>query len=144
MLNCIFCVEENPEDALECFNCSRKPFAGMYLEEGFFEGIEESIKHGNVNSACEKLLEEYNNHTDIDYYDDETAVKIADILNRIFEQNPETFKHRFELSIMIIERGRFWQYPVHDEVDFVLKLVSDFGDEEMKNRLTEAIDNYNQ
>ena len=73
MPNCIFCEEENPEDALECFNCSRKPFSGMYLEEGFFEGIDESIKQGNVNLACEKLLEEYNNHTDIDYYDDENV-----------------------------------------------------------------------
>ena len=115
----------------------------MYLEEGFFEGIDELIKHGKVKSACRKLLEEYNNHTDIDYYDDETAMKIADILNSIFERHPETFKLRFELSIMIIERGRFWQYPVLDEVDFVLKLVSDFGDEEMKNRLADAIDYYN-
>lgn len=143
MPSCIFCEEENPKDALECFNCSRKPFAGMYLEDGFFESIDELVKSGDVDSACGKLLEEYENHTDIDYYDDETAMKIAETLDNIFANNPKTFQHRFELSITIIERGAFWQYPVHDEVDLADKIVSDFGDEEMKQRLIEAVDHYN-
>ena len=143
MPECIFCEEENPEDALECFNCHKKPFSGMYLENGFFENINELVKSRNVDPACEKLLEEYENHTDIDYYDDETAMKIVDELQSIFEKYPEAFKHRFELSIIIIERGRFWQYPVHEEVDVARKIVSNFGDEKMENRLAEAVDYYN-
>jgi ribosomal protein S17E len=143
MSSCIFCEEENPEDALECFNCSKKPFPGMYIEDGFFDRIDELVKSGDVDSACEKLLEEYENHTDVDYYDDETAMKIAEIINNIFERYPETFKHRFELSIIVIQRGAFWQYPVHDEFNLASKIISEQSDEKMKHRLTEAIDNYN-
>ena len=115
----------------------------MYIEDGFFDRIDELVKSGDVDSACEKLLEEYENHTDVDYYDDETAMKIAEIINNIFERYPETFKHRFELSIIVIQRGAFWQYPVHDEFNLASKIISEQSDEKMKHRLTEAIDNYN-
>ena len=143
MRRCIFCEEENPEDALECFNCSNKPFPGMYLEDGFFDRIDELVRVKDLDSACVKLLEEYVNHTDVDYYDDETAMKIAEKLDRIFEKYPEIYKHRFELSIIIIQRGAFWQYPVDHEVDIASRIISKHGDEEMENQLIEAIDDYN-
>ena len=99
MPECIFCDSEVPDDCEECPECSLPPFSGMMFDPKRKEEADRLEGEGDLNGAWEILIEEWRNHTDVDYYEDEMAVKIKHWIEGLFARNPELVDKRVEIKL---------------------------------------------
>ena len=96
--NCIFCQELLPSDSEECPECGKKPFSGMYFDPKTYTLAEELEKNGELVKAWETLHEEWVQHGDMDYYDDEMFFELLQKLNELYERNPILIRQRINLT----------------------------------------------
>ena len=112
MPQCIFCEEgepiELPEDCKECPQCFNPPFSGMMFDSKRKEEAESLEAEGDLSGAWEILSEEWMNHTDMDYFDDEMATQIRGWIDELFERNPNMIDQRIEMKLMIMRANHYW------------------------------------
>jgi hypothetical protein len=112
MPQCIFCEEgepiELPEDCKECPQCFNPPFSGMMFDPKRKEEAERLEAEGDLSGAWEILSEEWMNHTDMDYFDDEMATQIRGWIDELFERNPNMTEQRVEMNLMIMRVNHYW------------------------------------
>lgn len=94
---CIFCEEFIPADSEECPQCRKKPFSGMYFDPETYKVVEQLEKDGELKKAWELLHEEWIQHGDIDYYDDQMFFELLQKLNDLYERNPGLIRQRIDL-----------------------------------------------
>ena len=112
MPQCIFCDEgepiDLPEDCKECPQCFNPPFSGMMFDLKRKEEAERLEAEGDLSGAWEILSEEWMNHTDMDYFDDEMATKIRGWIDELFERNPNMIEQRVEMKLMLMRVNHYW------------------------------------
>jgi hypothetical protein len=112
MPQCIFCDEgepiELPEDCKECPQCFNPPFSGMMFDPKRKEEAERLEDEGDLDGAWEILSEEWMNHTDMDYFDDDMATQIRGWIDELFERNPNMTEQRVEMKLMIMRANHYW------------------------------------
>ncbi len=117
MPQCIFCEDGEPIDLPEgcevCPQCDLPPFSGMMFDSKRKEQAERLEEDGDLNGAWGILSEEWMNHTDIDYFDDEMAAKIRGWIEDLFERNPNMTEQRVEMKLMVMRSNHYW--GGHDE-----------------------------
>jgi hypothetical protein len=106
---CIFCEDEDlPEDCKKCPICDLPPFSGMMFDPKKKETADRLEAEGDLNGAWEILSDEWASHTDIDYYDDEMAIKINSWIYELFQRHPGMTEQRVEKKIMEFGSHHFW------------------------------------
>ena len=112
MPQCIFCEEgepiELPEDCKECPQCFNPPFSGMMFDPKRKEEAERLEAEGDLSGAWEILSEEWMNHTDMDYFDDEMATQIRGWIDELFERNPNMIDQRVGMKLMVMRVNHYW------------------------------------
>ena len=99
MPECIFCDSEVPDDCEECPECSLPPFSGMMFDPKTKEEADRLESEGDSLGAWEILIQEWRNHTDVDYYDDEMAFEIKGWIEGLFSRNPELVEERIKIKL---------------------------------------------
>lgn len=99
MPECIFCDEPCEEGCEECPSCLKKPFPGMYFDPKTFERAAGLEGDGDLRGAWDLLFEEWQAHTDHDYFDGETADMIRERIDSLLERNPALLEERIELAM---------------------------------------------
>ncbi len=97
MAECIFCEEEVSEDAEECPHCDKKPFSGMYFDPSTFDEAARLDEGGDPEGAWRILFEEWRQHTDHDYFDEEMVGKIRERIDALLDRNPGMIGRRIEI-----------------------------------------------
>ena len=106
---CIFCEDEDlPEDCEKCPICDLPPFSGMMFDPKRKYEAERLEAEGDLSGAWEILSEEWMNHTDMDYFDDEMATQIRGWIDELFERNPNMTEQRVEMNLMIMRVNHYW------------------------------------
>ena len=75
------------------------PFSGMMFDPKRKEEADRLEGEGDLNGAWEILIEEWRNHTDVDYYDDEMAFEIKGWIEGLFSRNPELVEERIKIKL---------------------------------------------
>ena len=63
---------------------------------------------GDLDGAWEILSEEWVNHTDMDYFDDEMATRIRGWIDDLFLRNPGMTDQRVEMELMVMRLNHYW------------------------------------
>jgi hypothetical protein len=109
MEECIFCEGEVDVDEVECPHCGMKPFSGMYLDPKAYENADQMEKDGDIKGAWQLLHEEYRQHTDVEYFDEETAGIIHDYLVALYARYPELLvAEKIDLLLEMLQIGAYW------------------------------------
>jgi hypothetical protein len=109
MPECIFCADEDlPTDTQECPNCGKKPFSGMYFDCETYARAETLEANGMVDEAWTLLYNEWLNHRDINYHDEETGDEIEKKLLELFERHASLVHRRFELCAQTMRIQMYW------------------------------------
>ena len=69
----------------------------MYFDPKTYALAEELEKNGELVRAWETLHEEWVQHGDIDYYDDQMFFELLQKLNGLYERNPGLIRQRIDL-----------------------------------------------
>ena len=114
MPQCIFCEEgepiELPEDCKECPQCFNPPFSGMMFDQKRKVEAENLEEKGDLIGAWEILSEEWMAHTDVDYYDDEMAIRIRQWISELFDRNPGMVEQRVQMELMMMTSMHYWGF----------------------------------
>ena len=109
MPECIFCAGDNlPDDTEECPSCGKKPFPGMYFDREVYIRAESLESNGKVNEAWTLLYDEWLDHRDIDYHDEETGDEIERKLLELYERHASLVHQRFELCAQTMRLQMYW------------------------------------
>ena len=111
MPECIFCQEggiDLPSDCETCPECGSPPFSGMMFDPKRKEEAERLEAEGDLDGAWEILSEEWVNHTDMDYFDDEMATQIRGWIDELFERNPNMIDQRVAMKLMVMKVNHYW------------------------------------
>lgn len=123
MKNCIFCEEELDEGCLECPNCSKKPFSGMYLNDEIFFKVVKLEENGELEKAWDLLYEEWKSHTDHEYYDEEVVGKISKLLNELYEKNNQLIDKKVIMSMDLMTISAYWDGYDSSIAENILEIV---------------------
>ena len=117
MPQCIFCEEYGSDDLSEdctlCPECGNPPFSGMMFDEKRKKEADRLEREGDLIGAWNILSEEWISHTDIDYYDEEMAIKILQWIDNLFQRNPEMIEQKVSINLMRMQSLHYW--GGHDE-----------------------------
>ena len=127
MGECIFCEEEVDDDAEECPYCHNKPFSGMYFDEETLAKAEALEKNGDVVGAWAILYEEWRQHTDVEYFDQDMAGKMYTLLEALFERHPELVEERLEMLQDEMMIARYWGTIDPKDVEKGIKIAQNAG-----------------
>jgi len=72
------------------------------------EEAERLEAEGDLSGAWEILSQEWMNHTDMDYFDDEMATQIRGWIDELFERNPNMIEQRVEMKLMMMRVNHYW------------------------------------
>ena len=123
---CIFCEEEVDSHEVECPHCGMKPFPGMYLDPKTYENADQMEKDGDLEGAWDLLHEEYRQHTDIEYFDEETAGILHDYLKGLFARHSEKLvAQRIDLLLDELSIGAYWGHYDDSLVEQAVQLAQD-------------------
>ena len=114
MVECIFCEEQVSEDAEECPHCSKKPFSGMYFDPSSFDEATRLDQEGDSEGAWRSLFAEWQQHTDLDYFDQEMVVKIRERIDALLDRNPELIDKRVQIMLEDCSIEAYWSGGGHD------------------------------
>jgi len=121
---CIHCEGEVDSDEDECPHCGLRPFSGMYLDPKTYENADQMEKDGDIKGAWELLHEEYRQHTDVDYFDEETAGILHDYLEALYGRNPELLvAERIDLLLDELAIGAYWGHYDDSLVEQAVELA---------------------
>ena len=125
---CIYCEEEVEDDAEECPHCYNKPFSGMYFDESTYDEAYALEKEGNVKEAWTLLYEEWRQHTDVEYFDQDMAGKLHTLLEALFERHSVLLiEERLEMLQDEMMISKFWGTINLEDVDKGSKIAQDAG-----------------
>ena len=111
MPQCIFCEDEDlPEETEECPNCGKKPFSGMYFDDAIYDEVNKLEKNGKSKMAWTILHEQWREHSDIDYFDDQMYHKLLSDLHNLFLRNKALIEERIKLQVEVMQIERFWSH----------------------------------
>ena len=122
---CIFCDEEVDDDSEECLHCGNKPFSGMYFDNSTYTKVEELEKQGKMKEAWGILYEEWRQHTDIEYFDQEMAAKLYKILEKFFAKHPVLVEERLEMLQDEMMIAKYWGTIDSKDVEKGIKIAQD-------------------
>jgi hypothetical protein len=125
MALCIFCGEEVDDDAEECPHCHNKPFSGMYFDDSTYGKADALEKQGKLRDAWNILYEEWRQHTDVEYFDQDMAGKLYTLLEALFERNPILVEERLEMLLDEMMIARYWSTIDTQDVEKGIKLARD-------------------
>ena len=109
MPECIFCADEDlPADTEDCPNCGKKPFSGMYFDRDVYTRAESLESNGKVDEAWTLLYDEWLDHRDVNYYDEETGDEIERKLVELYERHASLVHQRFELCAQTMRIQMYW------------------------------------
>jgi len=114
VVECIFCEEQVSEDAEECPHCSKKPFSGMYFDPSSFDEATRLDQEGDSEGAWRILFAEWQQHTDLDYFDQEMVVKIRERIDALLDRNPELIDKRVQIMLEDCSIEAYWSGGGHD------------------------------
>ena len=69
----------------------------MYFDSKKYKIVEQLENDGELEKAWELLHEEWIQHGDIDYYDDQMFFELLQKLNDLYERNPGLIRQRIDL-----------------------------------------------
>ena len=127
MGECIICEEEVDDDAEECPHCLNKPFSGMYFDEATYGKVDALEKEGKVKEAWSELYQEWRQHTDHEYFDEDMASGLYKLLEALFERNPELVEERLEMLQDEMMIARYWSTIDPKDVEKGIKIAQDAG-----------------
>ena len=121
---CIFCEELVDSDEVECPNCGMKPFSGMYLDPKTYENADQMEKDGDIKGAWKLLHDEYRQHTDIEYFDEETAGILHDYLESLYARHAELLVvEKIDLLLGGLQIGAYWGHYDDSLVEQAIELA---------------------
>ena len=123
---CIFCEELVDIDEVECPNCGMKPFSGMYLDPKTYENADQMEKDGDIKGAWKLLHEEYRQHTDVEYFDEETAGILHDYLEALYTRHQGLLvAEKIDLLLDSLQIGAYWGHYDDSLVEQAVELTQD-------------------
>jgi hypothetical protein len=122
---CIFCEEEVDDDTEECPHCHNKPFSGMYFDESTYAKVDALEKQGKLKDAWDILYEEWRQHTDVEYFDQDMAGKLYAQLEAFFERHPILVEQRLEMLQDEIMIAKYWGAIDSKDVEKGIKIAQD-------------------
>ena len=121
---CIYCEGEVDPDEVECPHCGMKPFPGMYLDPKTYENADQMEKDGDIKGAWNLLHEEYRQHTDVEYFDEETAGILHDYLEALYTRHPELLvAEKIDLLLEGLQIGAYWGHYDDSLVEQAVELA---------------------
>ena len=138
---CIFCEELIPADSEECPHCDKKPFSGMYFDSETYKTAEELEKKGELEKAWKLLYDEWRQHGDYDYYDDEMYFELYGKMHELYERNPTLIRQRIELIKNHWRDIVFYSYVVGQrDAEEGLDVARKAGRKDLEDELIEYLD----
>jgi len=96
---------------------------------------------GDLIGAWGVLSEEWMSHTDIDYYDDEMAIRIHQWICDLFDRNPGMVEQRVQMKLM--EMGSMHYWGLHnagtDAAEEAMRIARESGRADLE---LEALDSF--
>ena len=108
MKSCIFCDEEVDERCMECPNCDKKPFSGMYLDEKIFPHAQKLENKGQIKESWGLLYDAWCSHSDHEYYDDKVMEKIGRLLDEMFKRNNQLLDEKIIMCVKLMIISAYW------------------------------------
>ena len=138
---CIFCEELIPSDSEECPNCDKQPFSGMYFDPEKYKIVEQLEKDGELEKAWELLHEEWMQHGDVDYYDDEMYFELLEKMHELYERNPGLIRQRVDLIKDYWRNAVYYAYVVHkNDIEEGLEIVRKANRKDLEVELIDYLD----
>lgn len=139
MPQCIFCEgEELPVDTDECPVCEMKPFSGMYFDESIYTEVSNLEQNGYIQKAWKVLYEQWLEHSDVDYFDDQMYHKLLTDLHNLFLRNNELIVERIKLQIEVMRIERFWShFATENTLIEGIKIATISGRDDLAENLVE-------
>ena len=138
---CIFCEEHIPDDSEECPHCGKKPFSGMYFDPEKYKIVDRLEKDGELEKAWELLHEEWMQHGDVDYYDDDMYFELLDKMHELYERNPSLIRQRVDLIKDYWRNAVYYAYVVHkNDIEEGLEIVRKANRKDLEEELIYYLD----
>ncbi|MDB2671758.1 hypothetical protein N9Y75_02805 [Candidatus Poseidoniales archaeon] len=138
---CIFCEELIPSSSVECPNCSKKPFSGMYFDSNIYTLVKELEEKGELEEAWKLLHDEWIQHGDYDYYDDKMYFELYGKMHELYERNPTLIRQRIELIKNHWRDIVFYSYVVGQrDAEEGLDVARKAGRKDLEDELIEYLD----
>ena len=138
---CIFCEELIPADSEECPHCDKKPFSGMYFDPEKYKIVDQLEKDGELEKAWELLHEEWMQHGDYDYYDDEMYFELLEKMHELYERNPSLIRQRVDLIKDYWRNAAAYAHFVHkNDIEEGLGIVRKAKRKDLEEELIEYLD----
>ena len=80
----------------------------MMFDQKSKDDADRMERDGDLEGAWGILSEEWMSHTDIDYYDDQMAIRISGWIEELFQRNPGMTDQRVEMRLMEMSSLHFW------------------------------------
>ena len=121
---CIFCEELVDIHDVECPHCGKKPFSGMYLNPKTYDNADQMENDGDIKGAWKLLHDEYRQHTDIEYFDEETAGILHDYLESLYARHAEFLVvEKIDLLLGGLQIGAYWGHYDDSLVEQAIELA---------------------
>ncbi len=142
LAKCIFCEEMIDATSEECPHCSKKPFSGMYFDSNTYTLVKELEERGELEEAWKLLNDEWIQHGDYDYYDDEMYFELLEKMHELYERNPSLLRQRVDLIKDYWRGAAYYAYfvgerDIEDGLDIVRKVNRKDLEEELIDYLDE-------
>ncbi len=142
LAKCIFCEEMIDATSEECPHCSKKPFSGMYFDSNTYTLVKELEERGELEEAWKLLNDEWIQHGDYDYYDDEMYFELLEKMHELYERNPSLLRQRVDLIKDYWRGSAYYAYfvgerDIEDGLDIVRKVNRKDLEEELIDYLDE-------
>ena len=141
LAKCIFCEEMIDATSEECPHCSKKPFSGMYFDSNTYTLVKELEERGELEEAWKLLNDEWIQHGDYDYYDDEMYFELYGKMHELYERNPTLIRQRIELIKNHWRDIVFYSYVVGQrDAEEGLDVARKAGRKDLEDELIEYLD----
>lgn len=141
LAKCIFCEEMIDATSEECPHCSKKPFSGMYFDSNTYTLVKELEEKGELEEAWKLLHDEWIQHGDYDYYDDEMYFELYGKMHELYERNPTLIRQRIELIKNHWRDIVFYSYVVGQrDAEEGLDVARKAGRKDLEDELIEYLD----
>ena len=135
---CIFCEELVDSHEVECPHCGMKPFSGMYLDPKTYDNADKKEKDGDIKGAWKLLHDEYRGHTDIEYFDEETAGILQDYLEALYTRHAELLVvEKSDLIIDSLQIGAYWGHYDDSLVEQAIELAKSIQRPDLELKILE-------
>tara|TARA_B100001758_G_C18361438_1_gene585980 strand:+ start:1004 stop:1453 length:450 start_codon:yes stop_codon:yes gene_type:complete len=138
---CIFCEELIPSSSVECPNCSKKPFSGMYFDSNTYTLVKELEEKGELEEAWKLLHDEWIQHGDYDYYDDKMYFELLQKMHELYERNPSLLRQRVDLIKDYWRGAAYYAHFVGQrDIEEGLEIAKKVGRNDLEEELIDFLD----